>query len=495
MTRSAAFAAVDLGADSGRVMVGEVADASVELRTVHRFHNRPVRLPDGVHWNILGLLRDVLDGLAAADERRLSGIGIDAWGVDYGLLDDRDRLLGLPFHYRDRRTEGLPERAFERISRHRMFESTGIQTLPINTAFQLIADQGTAMLDAAQSLALIPDLLAFWLCGELANEATVASTTGLLAAGAGGWSYEVIDALGLPRRLFRELAEPGTELGAVAAHHAEEARLDHGVPVFSVAGHDTASAFVGAPLGDGAHAAILCSGTWSLLGVELREPLLTEEALAINLTNERGIDGTIRLLKNVMGLWLVQECRRAWGSALSYEELDRLAADTGPAVALFDPDREEFLAPGDMPRRIAEACRQSGQDPPEGRGETIRSVLVSLACKYRFVLEHLERATGNSLDSVHLVGGGARSALLCQITADLLGRVVLAGPVEASAWGNVLVQARAAGLLDTLQEMRAAVASCAAPDSFEPHPGGQHEEIYNRFLDLTGLMAPAVKER
>ncbi len=491
MTEPAAFAAIDLGAESGRVMVANVSGGSVELREAHRFANRPVRLPDGLRWDPLGLLRDALDGLAAAADARLRGIGIDAWGVDYGLLDEHHRLLGLPFHYRDSRTRGLMERAFERLPRDRLFASTGIQTMPINTAFQLLAEQGTAVLDAAQSIALIPDLLALWLCGELANEATVASTTGLTRADAPAWSREVIDALRLPRRLFRELVEPGTELGMVIDHHAEAAGLHPGVPVFAVAGHDTASAFVAAPLSDPRSSAILCSGTWSLLGVELEEPLLSPEALEVNLTNERGVDRTVRLLKNVMGLWLVQECRRAWGNDVSYEELARLAADADGEVPVFDPDREEFLAPGDMPRRIAEACRATGQDPPAERGDTVRSILVSLACKYRFVLEHLEHATGSSLECVHVVGGGARSALLCQMSAELLGRPVLAGPVEASAWGNVLVQARACGLFDTLAEMRAAVAAAAPPTVYEPLDSREHEETYQRFMAVTGLRTPA----
>jgi rhamnulokinase len=484
LTDANAFAAIDLGAESGRVIVGQVEDGSVHLHEMHRFANHPVRLPDGLHWNILGVLREALHGLGAAGrDHQLRGIGVDAWGVDYALLDERFRVLGLPFHYRDARTEGMAQRAFERVPREELFAATGIQTMPINTVFQLLADEGTRMLESAQSIALIPDLLALWLCGELANETTVASTTGLMRADGARWAYGVIDGLGLPQRPFRGLVKSGTHLGGLLGHHSEETGLDAGVPVFAVAGHDTASAFVAAPMRDRACSAVLCSGTWSLLGMELEEPVLSTAALEANLTNERGLDHTIRLLKNVMGLWLVQECRRAWGESVSYEELHRLAEDSDATVPLFDPDREEFLSPGDMPRRIAEACLTAAQDPPEGRGPIVRSVLVSLACKYRFVLEHIERVTGRSAECLHVIGGGAHNELLCQLTADVLGRSVLAGPAEASALGNVLVQARACGLFGSVEEMRAAVLATAVPEVYEPRRRDRerNEATYQRF--------------
>jgi rhamnulokinase len=463
------FAAIDLGASSGRVLVGRLADGRVSLEELHRFGNRPARLPDGLHWDVVHLFAEALSCLA--DVRGLRGVGVDTWGVDYGLLDDRGRLLGLPFHYRDDRTEGMVERAFARVGAEELYSVAGIQTLPINTVFQLLAEEGSPALAAARRIALLPDLLAFWLCGELANERTNASTTGLLDARSGEWATALIERLGLPTAPFGELVEPGTELGAAS-------ELD-GVPVYTVASHDTASAYVGTPFA-GEHAAVLSSGTWSLLGVELSEPALGDAAREANLTNERGVDSTIRLLKNVMGLWLEQECARAWDA--SYEELHRAAFDAPADVPLFDPDAEELLRPGDMPARIAAAC---GRDDLS-RGEIVRSIFTSLACRYRTVLERLEDVAGRELRTLHVIGGGARNRLLCQLAADLTGREVLAGPVEATALGNVLVQARAAGELGSLADMRAVAAAASETTTYEPAMSrDEADAIYRRFPGAT----------
>src|SRR5918997_1802439 len=382
-----AFAAIDLGAESGRVVVGRLERGRASLDVVHRFHNRPVRLPDGVRWNLLDLFGESLDGLRkAAADTRLSGVGVDAWGVDYALLDDRCRVLGLPFHYRDRRTEGMIGRAHARVPREELYAVTGIQTMPINTIFQLLADEGSRALVAADRIALVPDLFGYWLSGEFANEATIASTTGLLDALSGTWARSLIERLGLPAAPFAgDPLEAGATLGEVLPHHGVA-----GLPVHAVAGHDTASAFAAAPVRT-PNAAILSSGTWSLLGLELDAPVLTPDAAAYNLTNERGVESTIRLLRNVMGLWLVQECRRGLG--IEYDELHRRAEEARDDVPLFDPDREAFLAPRDMPAEIAKSCAASGQSPPDTPGELIRSVLTSLACKYRLGLERLTRAT------------------------------------------------------------------------------------------------------
>jgi len=468
------YAAVDLGATSGRVVRGSLDGGRVELEEVHRFDNRPVRLPDGLRWNLLHLFTETLTGLRRAGE--LAGVGVDTWGVDYALLDGENRVLGLPFHYRDDRTDGMIERAFERVPAERLYAAAGIQTMPINTVFQLLADEGSAALQAAQRIALVPDLLALWLCGELANERTNASTTGLLDARSGEWASELIGELGLPERLFGPLAEPGTELGPLLGHH------DLGdTPVYAVASHDTASAFAAVAVDE--HAAVLSSGTWSLLGLELPEPVLSDAARDATLTNERGIDGTTRLLKNVMGLWLLEESRRCWGDT-SYDELHELAKEAEPDVPLFDPDADEFLRPGDMPARIAAACERTGQPAPDGVGATVRSILVSLACKYRWTLERLEAVSGRDVRRIHVIGGGARNDLLCRLTADLCGREVLAGPVEATALGNVLVQARGAGELASLAELRDAAAASAEPKLHEPSGDG---ETYERFLAVTGL--------
>jgi rhamnulokinase len=468
------YAAVDLGATSGRVVRGSLDGGRVALHEVHRFENRPVRLPDGLRWNLLHLFTETLAGLGRAGE--LDGVGVDTWGVDYALLDGEQRVLGLPFHYRDDRTDGMVERAFARVPAERLYAATGIQTMPINTVFQLLADEGSAALQAARRIALVPDLLALWLSGELANERTNASTTGLLDARSGKWAHEEIAALRLPERLFGELAEPGTALGPLLAHH----ELGD-APVYAVASHDTASAFAAVPVDE--HAAVLSSGTWSLLGLELPEPVLTDAAREANLTNERGIEGTTRLLKNVMGLWILEEARRAWDDT-PYDELHHLAEEADADVPLFDPDDERFLRPGDMPARIAAACERGGQAAPDGVGATVRSILVSLACKYRWTLERLEAVSGREVRRIHVIGGGARNALLCRLTADLCDREVHAGPVEATALGNVLVQARGAGELGSRAELRAVAAASAEPVVHEPSGDG---ETYERFLAATGL--------
>jgi rhamnulokinase len=441
------YAAIDLGASSGRVVAGTLDAGRVRLRELHRFPNRPVCLPDGLRWNLLHLFTEALEALRG---RSFAGVGVDTWGVDYALLDGHGRVLGLPFHYRDDRTEGMVERAYQRVPRADCYAVTGIQTLPINTVFQLLADEGSAALAAAEAIALVPDLLAYWLSGELANERTNASTTGLLDARTGEWAHDLIARLGLPTRPFGELVEPGTLLGPALPRHELDA------PVYTVASHDTASAFAATPVHD-EHAAILSSGTWSLLGLELPAPVFSDGEL----TNERGVDGTTRLLKNVMGLWLEQECARVWGA--EFEELHRAAAECTGEVPVFDPDDERFLRGGDMPALIAEACGR-----PLSRGETVRAIYVSLAHAYRRTLERLERCSGRDIRTVHIIGGGARNELLCRLTADVTGRDVLAGPVEATALGNVLVQARAAGELGSFAEMREVSAASVAPIHYEP---------------------------
>lgn len=484
-----AYAAVDLGADSGRVIVGRLERGRVALEPVHRFPNVPLALPHGLHWNLLELFAQVLTGLSAgADRADLRGVGIDAWGVDYALLDPHQRLVGMPFHYRDSRTDGMVARAHTRVPRAELYSITGIQTMPINTVFQLLAEEPESALACADRIALVPDLIGLWLTGELVNEATVASTTGLLDARTGRWARELVARLGLPTRLFEtDPIEPGATLGPVMRAH-RLAGAAAGIDVHTVASHDTASAFVAAPL-SGPDAAILSSGTWSLLGIEREQPLLSDTACDCNLSNERGLDGTTRLLANVMGLWLVQECMRHWrreGQTHEYAELLRLAAARDHRDApLFDPDHESLLAPGDMPTRIGVLCHAAGQSPPSAPDGLVISILLSLACKYRLVLERLERATGQELSVVHVIGGGARNELLCRLTADVLGRTVIAGPVEATALGNVLVQARAAGDLGALDELRTVARASADPVVYEP--ATDSDETYSRFLARTGL--------
>ena len=487
MVGEPAFAAIDLGAESGRVVVGRLSAGGLTLDEIHRFPNRPVQLPDGIHWNLLGLFAEAVEGLTrAARGAQLRSVGVDSWAVDYALLDTRNRVLGLPFHYRDSRTDGLVERVHERMPREAIYAITGIQTLPINTIYQLLAEEDNPALVSAERIALVPDLLNLWLTGELANESTVASTTGLLDARTGSWARGLIERLGYPQKPFSgDPVEPGVTVGSVRPQHS----VIGGIPVYAVAAHDTASAFVATPI-NSPGAAILSSGTWSLLGVESDTPLLSSEAAAYNLSNERGVDGTIRLLANVMGLWLVQECRREWGG-LDYGELTELATRAPADVPVFDPDDQSLLAPGGMPARIAACCGALAQRSPGTRGEIIRSALTSLACKYRLVLERLERVTGREVGVIHVVGGGARNALLCQLAADVTGREVIAGPVEATAMGNLLVQARAAGELGSLADVRAVAAASAELETYDPAEDRQlSESIYDRFLTVTGLGDP-----
>ncbi len=486
--------AVDLGAESGRVICADLSDRRVTLDVVSRFETRSVRLHDGLHWDLAGIFGAILQGLAvAARDGAPDGIGIDSWGVDYALLDGGGRMLGMPYHYRDARTGAeVLERTFALVSRQELYQRTGIQTMAINTIFQLMAEPRTPAFEAARRIALIPDLLGLWLTGELLNESTIASTSGLLDARRGAWAHDLISRLGLPQAPFAgQLTEPGARLGSVLTEHADRAGAAAGSPVWVVAAHDTASAFVAAPLRD-EDSLVLSSGTWSLLGLEIEEPCLSAQAAAFNLTNERGIDGRIRLLRNVMGLWLLQECRREWraaGSDYDYQELQRLAAAAPAQVALFDPDGDELLRGGGMTARIEAACVAAGQRPAAGVGELVRSILVSLACKYRLVLERLQHVSGRDVRVIHAVGGGVRNQLLCQLTADLTGLPVLAGPEEATAMGNVLVQSRALGELSSLTEMRELAARSTELRRYEPRGGRRDDETFERFLAATGLQA------
>ncbi|UWE09939.1 rhamnulokinase [Actinacidiphila bryophytorum] len=458
----AAFAAVDLGATSGRVIVGRVGRGSLDLTEVHRFPNTPLRLPTGLHWNLPALYQGVLDGLReAARTGPVASVGIDTWAVDYGLLDADGALLGLPHHYRDERTRGLAEGVRDQVGARRMYEATGLQHLPFNTVFQLAAARGSAQLRAARTMLLVPDLLTYWLTGSVGAEVTNASTTGLLDATTGTWSQELAAATGLDVGLLPPLTEPGTPAGALLPYVRAVTGAAEGTPVVAVASHDTASAVAAVPA-TAAGAAYISCGTWSLAGLELDAPVLSEESRAANFTNERGIDGTVRYLRNIMGMWLVEECRRAWaaqGRPVALAPLLTAAARAEPLAALIDPDAPDFLAPDDMPAAIAARCVHTGRRPPTEPGAVIRCVLDSLALAHRRVLRRAAELAGRDITRVHIVGGGSRNALLCQLTADATGLPVVAGPTEATAIGNVLVQARARGLVGGLPEMRQLVAA------------------------------------
>jgi sugar (pentulose or hexulose) kinase len=435
-----AFAAVDLGASSGRVMVGRVEPGVLELSQAARFGNEPVRVGGTLYTDILALYRGVLDGLRAAGP--VTSIGIDSWAVDYGLLDASGVLLGNPVHYRDARTDGVPARVAKLVSEERLYALTGVQKQPFNTLYQLVAAAGTPAMEAAQQLLLLPDLIAYWLTGELGAEFTNASTTQLLDLLTGDWALPLIAKLGIRASLFPPLRAPGTTIGPVLAGAA----LPGAPTVVAVGSHDTASAVVGVPAASGDFAYISC-GTWSLVGLELGAPVLTEASRRANFTNEGGVDGTVRYLRNVMGLWPLQESMRIWGRT-DVAALLRDAAAEPAFAAVVDLDDPVFLPPGDMPARIAAACRASGQRVPETPAATVRCILDSLAVAHRRAVREAQELSGRSVDAVHIVGGGARNVLLCQWTADACSLPVLAGPVEATALGNVVVQARAAGTIE-----------------------------------------------
>ncbi|OKK04145.1 rhamnulokinase [Streptomyces sp. CB02400] len=469
MSAVKSYAAVDLGASSGRVMVGRVGPDSLELTEAHRFPNRPVRVPEGLRWDVLGLYAGVLDGLKAAGA--VDSVGIDSWAVDYGLLDADGALLGNPVHYRDSRTDGIAEKVWATVPAEELYAATGLQYAPFNTLYQLTAARESAQLARARRLLLIPDLLTYWLTGEQGTELTNASTTQLIDPRTRDWAHGVAERLGIDLSLFAPLRQPGDAAGVLRPEVLEEAGLAGPVPVTAVGSHDTASAVAAIPA-DGERFAYICTGTWSLAGLELDAPVLTEESRAANFTNELGLDGTVRYLRNIMGLWLLQECVRAWGQP----DLGALLLDAAKVPALrsvVDAGDAAFLAPGRMPERIAEACRDSGQPVPATPAEITRCILDSLALAHRKAVEDAQRLAGQSADVVYIVGGGTRNALLCQLTADACGLPVVSGPTEAAALGNVLVQARAHGLVGDLAGMRRLLTRTQLLTRYEPRGGTQ----------------------
>lgn len=486
---AARYLALDLGAESGRGVVGTFDGTKVTLEEVHRFPNGPVRLGDTLHWDLPRLFAEGRTAInRAAQTGPLAGIGVDAWGVDFGLLGPRGELVGLPVHYRDARTNGQVECLYDLVSREDVFAQTGIQTMPINTLFQLAAlsEQSPKLLEAAQTLLFIPDLFHYYLTGQAQSEYTIASTSQMWDARTGTWATGLLERLNLPTHLLPSVVPAGTAYGPLRPEEAEGTGAGP-VTVYAPAGHDTAAAVAAVPA-QGSGWAFLSSGTWSLLGVEIPAPILTPEAARVNVTNEGGIDGTIRLLKNIGGLWLVQECRRAWarlGSERTYEQLTRLATESEPLAALVDPDHPTLLSPSDMPRAIREFCTATDQTPPEGIGATIRCCLDSLGFKYRQVLTALESLTGTPIHTLHIVGGGTQNRLLNQIAADATGRRVVVGPIEATATGNVLLQAKASGELSSLADLRNVVRASFPVETYEPNVQMQQqwEDVTAKFSE------------
>ena len=464
MTRAAVFAAVDIGASSGRVVAGIPDDDGFRTEIIHRFPNGAQQRDGHLRWNLTGLFAEVECGLQAlaSIHRDVTSIGIDTWAVDYGLLDAEGRLLAEPVAYRDGRTEAVIDHVDGRLSRQRQYEISGLQFLPFNTLYQLAAEQTAEHWSRVVHAVMLPDLLAYWLTGRLRTEATNASTTGLFDARARAWSAEAFDALGLPLDLFPPLIEPGETLGTITTDVAARTGLPATTTVVAVGTHDTASAVVAVPAPE-RDIAYVSSGTWSLVGLEMDEPVITDDSRVANFTNEGGVDHRVRFLRNVGGLWLLQESQRQWAIDGQEHELSGLlakAADLPVDGPVIDVDDSAFIAPDDMPTRIQAACRDSGQQVPGTPAEIVRCILDSLAVGYAGTVAEGERLAGRTVSVIHIVGGGCQNALLCQLTADLSGRRVLAGPVEATALGNVMVQARAAGVIEgDLEALRAAVRS------------------------------------
>ena len=488
------YVAVDLGAESGRVMVGTLLDGRLVLDEVHRFANIPVRTPDGLHWDVLRLYHEIVTGLRAVTQRfgkDIAGIGIDSWGADYGLLDAGGRLLGNPYHYRDARTDGIPEGAARLVPAATQYARTGIAQLTFNTIYQLMAEVRSRdrRLEQATSLLLIPDLLHYWLSGEVATEYTNATTTGMLGAD-GAWAIDLLARLDVPTHMLLSPTPAGSILGKLCSGVQAECGLGP-APVISPATHDTAGAVAAVPMhGRGMESLYISSGTWSLAGLELKQPILGEEARLAGFTNEGGFGGTFRFLTNIMGLWLVQECRRAWvraGSDWSYDDLTAAAAATpSPGVAI-DVNDPAFMHPENMPAALAAQLARTGQGQLDSVVMIVRAILESLAVKYRFALESAERLAGTSVGVIHIVGGGSHNRLLCQLTADACKRPVLAGPAEATAMGNVLVQAIGRGEVRDLAEARAVVRNSAQPAIYEPSGDGRLDVLYGRLLSLQSV--------
>jgi len=487
------YLAVDLGAESGRVVAGLFDGHSVRLEELHRFANGPVRVGGTLRWNVLGLWEGIQQGLAAAGSRfgdAVRSVGVDTWGVDYVLLSARDELLGLPWHYRDDRTTGMLATACERVPREEIFAATGLQFMELNTLYQLLAMKRDhpGLLDQARRLLLIPDYFHWLLCGSRVVEFTNATTTQCFDPAKNDWANDLLGRFELPGEIFPEVVPPGTCLGQLRNDIASAAGLER-INVIAPATHDTGSAVAAVPTDRTGSATwtYISSGTWSLMGAEVASAVTGPDTLAINATNEGGIDGTFRLLKNIMGLWLVQECRRAFardGRDVDYGTLTRQAREAPAFVSLVDPDDPSFLKPSCMPTAIRDFCRRTGQPEPADDGALVRCALESLALKYRNVLEQIESLTGQASEVIHVVGGGSQNELLNQFTADACGRPVIAGPVEATALGNVLVQARAAGALDSLADIRDVVANSTHPITVTPDNPSAWDDARSRFAGL-----------
>jgi rhamnulokinase len=480
---------LDFGAESGRVVLAHLHSGVITTEEIHRFPNESVEYAGSRHWDVMRLWLEVRRALSRLEEFELSGIGVDAWGVDYALLGERGELLQNPYHYRDSRTDGVMEEVFAKVAQAEIYAATGIQFMQINTLYQLYAAvrDTPGIVNAARQLLTIPDLFHYWLTGTAVCEFTNATTTQMVDAVTRSWATDLMEKLGLPVRLPARIVEPGTVIGSLLPGIAGRLPLSH-APVIAPATHDTGSAVAAIAARNGV--AFLSSGTWSLVGTELDAPVLTSEALRLNFTNEGGVCGTTRLLKNVMGLWMLQCCRQAWtaeGQTYDYRELMELAGREAPFQHLVDPDSPGFLKPAHMPAAIDQFCVATGQPRPARPGAYVRTILESLALKYRLVLDSLFQLTGGNIRQIRVIGGGSKNRLLNQFTADATGRQVVAGPAEATALGNVAMQMLATGAASSLAEVRALIDHSFPVEVFVPTDTARWDEQFQRFYQYSEM--------
>ncbi len=483
--------AFDFGASSGRAMIGEYDGEKITLKEVHRFSNDPVIVGDTMYWDTLRLFYEIKQGMIKAKHAGgFQSIAVDTWGVDFGLLDEDGRLLENPVHYRDARTTGMLEESFQLIEEDRFYEITGNQFMEINTAFQLLslAKKRPKLMERAKTMLMTPDLFNYLLCGEMKTEYSIASTSQLLDAKKREWSGEVIKALGLPETIFTEIVPSGTKIGQLSQTICEELGLEP-VDIIAVAGHDTQSALAAVPTDEKDFIFLSC-GTWSLLGTELDEPIINQKSAAYNITNEGGYANKATFLKNIIGLWLIQESRRQWireGNEYSFGTLETMAKESEPFLCFIDPDAPEFVPAGNVPRRIREYCKKTGQKIPETPAQITRCINESLAMKYRYSLEQIAECTDKDYKTIHIVGGGVQSELLCQMTADSCNRKVVGGPIEATVLGNIALQYVASGDIQDLNAVRKVISASSEIFTYEPTDALAWEEAYSRFKQVTSL--------
>lgn len=491
-----AYLAVDLGASSGRHVVGRFDGRKLTLEEVYRFENGPVEVLGSLYWDLLGLWSHVKNGLRAAGGAGgpIASVGVDTWGVDFGLLASDGSLLGNPNHYRDARTNGMMEKAFAMVSREEIFRHSGLQFMQFNSLYQLLAMKlaRSPLLEAAKSWLMMPDLFHWLMTGQKSNEFTDATTSQFYNPLQGNWAFDLLQKFGIPTEMFGPISPPGTDLGPLRKAIADEAGLG-GTRVVLPGTHDTASAVMAVPAasrpGQRPDWCYISLGTWALLGIESPSPVVTDQVLAMNFTNEGGVGNTYRVLKNICGLWLVQECRRVWNKAgrnWGWEDLNRLSAASKPLVSFIDPDAQDFLAPDDMPEAIRGFCAKTGQPVPADDGAVVRCAIESLAMKVRYVLSMCEELAGGRIETIHIVGGGTKNRQLCQAAADACARRVVAGPVEATATGNLMMQAVAAGDVGSIAEAREVIRNSFAVDEYLPHETAAWDEAFGRFGRIVG---------